>query len=248
MGPRELLFTDVLPAYDALWEIGGRVVTAIGDRDDWLWTYRSGLRGMLARLLAVDRQYLQLHEHQERPLGADENPNWWGLECESYAGQIFFGMDSSLECSVFALNAIGFARDRTQFLDISRAEGLAAINPKNILGGRKNPPQPGYATYFPGVKAHWEAHRELIRRITDYHDVSKHRSAIATGGSVHVLHLQDQPRQPGARGSSPDHTLQSIAVDYQEFMVGLLPIMVTDVVAAFGIAWSWRPLASTAAA
>jgi hypothetical protein len=242
--PLELFFHEAVGAYDALWHIGGLVVMdpAVGDHDGWLLHYRSGLRGMFARLMAVDRHYVMLHQYQQQAETTEDNPNRWGIECEYHAGLIFFGMDSSLECSVFALNALGFAKDRAKFCDITQEKGLRGIGPANILGSKKEKPQPGYAEYFRGVKDHWEKDRDLISRITDYHDVSKHRSSIAMGGREGVLHLQEDPKQPGVRGSSTVHTLQSIAEEYWQFMEELLPIMVEAVAAAFGLTVTRRDL------
>jgi hypothetical protein len=246
--PLELLFTEVLGAFNALWELGGRIVMdrAVGDHDNWLLTYRDGLRGMLARIKAVDRDFVALHRYQEEAeaLGAELNPNDWLLECESRAGVILFGMDSSLECFVFALNALGFARARDQFCDITDARSLRQIGPANILGRTRGNPRPGYDRYFPRVKALWEQHRDFLARIFEYHDASKHRSALATGGQRGVLHLREDPKQPGSLLSSTSHTLQSISHEYGQFMDTLLPIAAEESGAAFGFAMIRRDLGS----
>lgn len=242
--PLELFFNEVLGAYDALWHMGGLVVSGptIGNRGHWLLDYRSGLRGMLSRLLAVDRHYVLLHQYQEHSEADDGNPNWWAVECDYHAGLMFFGMDSSLECFVFALNAVGFAKEPTKFRDITDADALARISPKDILGAKKAKPRPGYAEHFPRIKDHWEKNRELISRITEYHDVSKHRMSIAMGGRLGELHLSGEPKQPGPQGSSAVHTLQSIAEEYRKFVEELMPITVEAVAAAFGLSVIKRDL------
>src|SRR6266851_8980214 len=151
----ELMFRNVLGTYDALWDLGGKIAMnpAIGDHDNWLLNYRDGLRGMLARLLAVDRHYVLLHEYQEREETAQGNPNEWAVECDYHAGVILFGMDSSLECFIFALNALGFAKAPQAFCDITDQKHLTKIGPKNILGPSdpkdKFNPRPGYQQSFP---------------------------------------------------------------------------------------------------
>jgi len=116
------MFKNVLGTYNALWDLGGHVVMnpTYVDHDNWLLTYRRGLNGMFARILAVDRHFLLLHQFQQQaefdPLKI--NPNDWGTECEYHAGIILFGMDSSLECFVFAMNAIGFAKSPHDFCNM----------------------------------------------------------------------------------------------------------------------------------
>jgi hypothetical protein len=239
--PLELWFTDVPGAVNALWDLGGIVVMdpTVGDHDNWLLIYRDGLRGMLARIMGVARDFADLNRFQFEPVqrdGIEVNPNQWGVECESRAGAILFGMDSSLECFVFTLNALGFARARDQFCDITDARSLRQIGPANILGGTRDNPRTGYDRYFPRVKALWEQSSDLLARIFEYHDVSKHRCAVATGGSPGVLSLRENPKQPGSFSSSTSHTLQSISHEYRQFMDILLPIAVEDCGAAFGIA------------
>jgi hypothetical protein len=246
--PLELQFTEVRAACNALWDLGGKVVMdpGFGDHDNWLLEYRQGLRGMLARILAVDRHFRLLHDYQRRAEEAPPpDPNEWLLECEYHAGLIFFGMDSSLECFVYALNAIGCAKSPTQFCDITTPSGLKQVRPENVLGGppgdRRNP-RPGYRQHFPRVVALWEARRALLDTIFEYHNVSKHRQAAATGGGLGELRIRGTPKQPGSLMSSTEHTVQSLARDYQEFMDELLSTAVEETGAAFGYTMVKRPL------
>ena len=43
-------------------------------------------------------------------------------------------MDSAIECMVFALNALGYNANSTQFLDVTNEKKLKQISPYNILG------------------------------------------------------------------------------------------------------------------
>ena len=235
--PFELNFENVIGTYNALWDLSGIVVMdpKFGDHDNWLLTFRDGLRGMLARITALDREYVALHRFQHA-FPADGNPNEWGIGCESHAGLIFFAMDSTIECLVFALNAIGFAKSKSDFCDITDPMALRQISPKNILGGSssdKQNPRPGYQRHFPRLVAHFKANEALLARIFEYHDVSKHRSAISAGGGVGTLHIRDNPKLPGAEMSSVVHTVESVAHEFQEFLDIALPIAIEEMAAAF---------------
>src|SRR4051794_28608773 len=106
--PFELTFENAIGTYNALWDLSGKIASdpKIGNPHNWILTFRHGLRGMLARLLAVDREYVKLHQFQSEAEKDVGNPNEWILICESHAAVIFFGMDSTIECYVFAMNAI----------------------------------------------------------------------------------------------------------------------------------------------
>lgn len=240
--PFELTFKNVSGVYNALWDFGGKLVMnqTIGDHDNWLLTYRHGLRGMLARILAVDRHFVLLHQHQQRAEiinPAQLNPNEWVLECEYHTGIILFGMDSSLECFVFAINALGFAKSPKEFCSIKDSKSLRGVSPKNIFGGNRNDkfnPRPGYLQYFPRVVALWKKNENLLSTIFEYHDVSKHRSAVAQGGRLGEVRVRDNPKQPGSCMSSMSYTLQSLTHEYQKFIDELLPIALEEGTATFG--------------
>lgn len=235
----ELTFKNTLGVYNALWDLGGKIVTdhVVVDRDNWLLTYRRGLRGMFARLLAVDRHFVLLHQFQHKAESVQGNPNGWVLECEYYAGIILFGMDSSLECFIFTINALGFAKYPNEFCNIMDFASLKKIGPKNILGGDEKGrfnPRPGYQLYFPQVVNLWKENKDLISTIFEYHDVTKHRSAVVQGGRLGELAIKDNPKQPASATSSASYTLQSLAKNYQEFMDDLLPIALEESAAIFG--------------
>lgn len=236
--PFELNFENVIGTYDAFWDLSGKVVMdpKFGDHDNWLLTFRDGLRGMRARITALDREYLALHRFQQA-FPEDGNSNEWDISCESHAGLVFFAMDSTIECFVFALNAIGFAQSKSDFCDITDPKALRQVSPKNILGGGSSDnqnPRPGYQRHFPRTVAHFKANETLLARIFEYHDVSKHRSAISTGGGVGTLHLRNNPKLPGGGMSSVVHTLESLAHEFQNFLDVALVIAIEETAAAFG--------------
>jgi hypothetical protein len=241
--PNELTFANAIGTYNAFWDLGGKLVMdpKVGDHDNWLLTFRQALRGMHARIVTVDRSYIQLHGFQSHAPG-DMNPNEWGMLCESYAAEIFFGMDSALECFVFALNVLGFVRLRGEFCDITDAKALRQVSPKNILGGDstdKRNPKPGYQKMFPRVAALWKTNEALISTIFEYHDVSKHRSSFTVG-----CHIRHDPKQPDSLMSSTVHTVESIAHAFQKFMDDLLPMALQEAAAAFGYIVDTKTLAS----
>lgn len=233
--PSELTF-DILSAYDALWDgIGGQAAMspAYENRDNWLLRFREGLRGMLARVYTVDRHFAMLREYQEGDGANESNPNWWAVVCEHHAGAIFFGMDSSLECLVYALNALGFARYPAEFRDIRDARELRRIGPGDVWGANA---RPGFGARFPKVTAAWGGNAALIECIVEYHDVSKHRSAVVQGGDPSGLSIREDPKQPGSMMSSTAHTVESLAMEYRQLIEDILGAAVVDGAALFGYA------------
>jgi hypothetical protein len=153
----------------------------LGNANNWFFSFRGGLHGLRSRLRGVEFHSHALHEWSLHASIADP---------EHHIATILFCMDSALECFVFMLNALGQASDVAAFRDVSNERALSAISPRDILGGpRSDTPRPGYATVFPGVAAIWKSHTELIRLITDNHDVTKHREQGFSGGR----HRSDPP-------------------------------------------------------
>jgi len=152
----------------------------LGDRGDWFNHFRGGLSGLKARVLGVQIHYYEAHSWA---LPSRHPPI---LMTEYHLSSILFNMDSAIECLVFALNALGYIADSTQFLDVTNEQNLKKISPRNIV--EKPPPYwyglEGYDTYFPCLKSYWKENRELIDTIAEQHDVSKHRQAIFTGGKM----------------------------------------------------------------
>ena len=127
MTVRELNF-DVLVVYDELWRLGGTIATSTGygNPSNWLLLYRDGLRGMLARIIEVDRHYAGVVRTLSNP---PDNPNEWAVNVDRHTAGLLFGMDSSLECFVFAFNALGYARSPEDFWNIADTKELRRIGP-----------------------------------------------------------------------------------------------------------------------
>ena len=146
----------------------------LGDKGDWFYQFRWGLDGLYARILGVQIHYRGVHSWTS-PL----SPISGIRGAEYHLSSILFNMDSAIECMVFALNALGYIANSTQFLDVSDEKKLRKISPNNILGGVVE----GYDNYFPSLKNYWDENRDLIYKISEQHDVSKHRSIIFSAGS-----------------------------------------------------------------
>ena len=155
----------------------------LGDKGDWFNQFRGGLYGLYARILGVQIHYHEVHSWTlpMSPISSIQR------RAEYHLSSIFFNMDSAIECMVFALNALGYIANSTQFLDVSDETKLRKISPYNILG---KPPDyldgslEEYDNYFPSLKKHWHENRDLITKIFEQHNVSKHRSTIFSGGSI----------------------------------------------------------------
>ena len=154
----------------------------LSGKGDWFNQFRGGLYGLYNRILGVKIHYREVHSWTP-PLSPIS-----GIQgAEYHLSSIFFNMDSAIECMVFALNALGYIANSTQFLDVTDEKKLKKISPYNILG---KPPDysdgfiEGYDNYFPSLKSYWRENRYLILKIFEHHDVSKHRSTIFSGGSI----------------------------------------------------------------
>ncbi len=154
----------------------------LGDNDDWFGQFRGGLYGLYNRILGVKIHYREVHSWTP-PLSPIS-----GIQgAEYHLSSILFNMDSAIECMVFALNALGYIANPTQFLDVTSESDLRNISPNKILGKPLNGPDKstdGYDNYFPSLKNYWHENRDLINKIFEQHDVSKHRSTIFSGGSI----------------------------------------------------------------
>lgn len=147
----------------------------LGDKGGWFYSFRKGMSGFHSRIRGVSLHYAQVHAWEPRPRSHREP--------EYHLSSIFFHMDSAIECFTYALNSLGFGFAPAEFLDITSDKSLKLIQPSNITGTAKKGPLPGYGIIFPRLQALWLESGELIRKITELHDVSKHRSAIYVGGS-----------------------------------------------------------------
>lgn len=187
----------------------------LGDKGDWFGQFRGGLYGLYARLLGVQIHYLRVHSWE---FGI-RSPS----ETEYHVSSILFNMDSAIECMVFALNALGYIADSSNFLNAANERDLSKVAPYNILG---RPPTyatgfvRGYDDYFPLLKSCWRDNLDLIRTISEQHDVSKHRSTIYQGGRAR----NDPP--PGffeKLGIGDDKVKQSLFTPMEEIILSPEP-------------------------
>lgn len=234
MTVRELNF-DVLVVYDELWRLGGTIATSTGygNPSNWLLLYRDGLRGMLARIIEVDRHYAGVVRTLSNP---PDNPNEWAVNVDRHTAGLLFGMDSSLECFVFAFNALGYARSPEDFWNIADTKELRRIGPAGYPRPRRpRIPQGRLRQVLPKVQQSWTKNRTLIEAIFEYHDVSKHRAAVVTGGDGTTVNLRADPKSAEHKGSSATYTLQSLSTSYEALVNDLLPLALQDAAGAFGL-------------
>lgn len=146
----------------------------LGDHGRWFLCFRQGCKGFHVRLYAVETHYAQLHAWQLRCR--------WHLEPEYHLASIVFGLDSALECLLYAMNAVGYGAKPAEFVDITSDKWLRSIAPWLILGSSSRAPHPAFEKYYPSVVAVWRQHRNVIEEIQRQHDVSKHRTSTYRGG------------------------------------------------------------------
>jgi hypothetical protein len=97
-------------------------------------------------------------------------------------------MDSALECLTFAINALGYCVDPSGFRDVANPKALNQIRTKDIYGEKL---LSGYTKIFPELQKLWLTSAMLIERVTELHDVSKHREAIFSGGQFNLEDVHD---------------------------------------------------------
>lgn len=258
MKPFPNMFMNFEEAYaiaDQLWALGKAL------QDDpkytkpraWVLTFRCAVRAMKARIFTIDRDYRSLNEpgcgftpiHE---LATTKGRNEWNVVWESYAGVLFFAMDSSLECFTFALNALGYLVRPADFIDITNDKKLKHITPANLLDPpmENNKKQSIYGAcqrLFPQIGAHWSANRDLVTTIIEYHDATKHRHSAVVGQGPECHFLKLAPKQAmdkivfnaiGLVAYDEEESLQSITACYRKFMVEWLQIARQELEAVFG--------------
>ena len=160
----------------------------LGNAENWAFVFRAGVRGLTSRANGVAWHSELFHSWIPlAPLEAREH----------HIAAILFCMDSAMECLVFALNALGQAVDKKAFRDISSRNALKGISPRDVFGPKA---LPGYGRLFPTFQAEWIKEAELIRLVTDNHDVSKHRQSVFHGGTLR----DDPPAEFSALGIPED--------------------------------------------
>lgn len=233
----------------------------VGDQHAWRANLVVGLDGVLGRM-ASSRLLVALITDWTlcllpASLGVHGNAPLW---TEAHAANLLFSMDSSFETLVYSANAIGFGIDQQSFRDVSDASELKQVGVADVLdpqstNHKKSRPAPvGHETHFPRFTAAFRGDRVLVEAIMVQHDVSKHRHAGVSGGTIasmppeHLggLKVDEYPwteillsldpktpwfaRTPGA--GSWESNLLELAKRHHEFMKTALAALVSDVEAA----------------
>lgn len=181
-----------LTSYNTL-EAFGRVANKkenLGDKGEWLTEFLWGMDGLRARLLGVQIHYYQIHSWELIESLVLATTSYSALESSIYQmteyhfSTILFNMDSAIECLIFTLNALGYAANPDKFKNVTDKNELSQIALWNVFG-RRNEIElvKGYNKYFPTFKKYWIQNRNLLDKISEQHDVSKHRSTIFEGGT-----------------------------------------------------------------
>jgi len=148
-----------------------------GSANNWFYTFRGGLNGFHARMEGAKRHYRDIHEWMPLPRIPKDT--------EYHLASFFFNVDSSIECMVFALNAIGYATKGKGYRNINDPKELRKVSPYDVAGNRTGvKPMSGYKDTFPRTQELWRINSELMELIFEQHDVSKHRHTIFEGGSM----------------------------------------------------------------
>jgi len=214
-----------------------RIEQSHGSSGDWRVLFEDGLRGFAARITTVMGSSRLLDLPFQTPPN-QLSPEYWAIDTDSRIGEILFGMDSAIECFVFALNAVGYLKSPSAFCDITTAPGLKQIRPDNIVCGNPNDkknPLPGYSSTFPRIVAHWTKHQSLITEIMMFHDVSKHRSCVVHTSSPGQHGLPDQPKLPNSLYRPSVRTVESLVKEFHAFCELLMIETGEELSSLFGI-------------
>lgn len=146
----EIHFKTCTSAYNCLRDMARQVEAAMGNAGNWRIVFEDGLRGFAARISTLTASLQLLDKPFEVP-AAGLSPEQWAIDTDQRIAEILFGMDSGLECFVFALNAIGYLKSPSDFCDIATTKGLRQICPNNIASKSaqdKTNPRPGMGSIF----------------------------------------------------------------------------------------------------
>ena len=105
----------------------------LGNKGDWFTHFRWGKNGLFARLLGIRLHYYQIHSWELIESLAQSATSYYVLESSLYQmteyhfSTILFNMDSAIECTVFTLNALGYAANSEQFKDVTNENELKKI-------------------------------------------------------------------------------------------------------------------------
>jgi hypothetical protein len=188
----------------------------LGNKGNWLFSFRSGFSGFHSRIASLEEHRALLYEW---------HPNALLPGHERHIAIILFCMDSALECTVFALNALGQARLPAGFRAVTDEGALRKISPRDVTGTDQAAPLPGWVELFPQFHRHCHDHLDLLTLVADNHDVTKHRQSGFSGGRVR----SDPPSGFYERlGVPKDHPLREIIAPMQEVLIPLHPKLPMD--------------------
>lgn len=174
-----------------------------GNRGQWIIYFGRAINGINARIFALKDHYANLQlicKQMEFPLDF--------IELDYHLSDIFYNLDSTIECFVFGLNAIGYGiMDSKLFISIEDEKKLKKIKPDNIFIVGKNS---HYQKYFTSIFNYWledsqdkfvVTPKKLWESIRDQHDVFKHRSShtckmVQTLGNETDIPLTTKPKKP----------------------------------------------------
>ena len=202
---KDLLEKINLDQVKTLSDIAKKAKDKFGDRGYWITAFNRAVDGIRARIFGLNNHYDDLQSIRNFEISDGSKYNF--IELDHHLSDILFNLDSSIECLVFALNAIGYGvMDSKLFISIEDDKKLKRINPDNIFLENNNA---HYKKYFPNLTNYWleiphhKYHvtpKQLWKSIKDNHDVSKHRSCLChmvTGSDNETdLFLDKYPKKP----------------------------------------------------
>ncbi len=144
---------------------------------DWISEFCGGVLGFRARISGVQHELAELSHVRDVRLDP--------ADLDYHLAALFFAMDSALECLAYALNAIGWAcapSDCKCYMDLHVEKSLKGIN-IGIYTNAKNSCTNNKCPSFPAMRKCWQAdaNKKCIDRLTQQHDVTKHRRATMAG-------------------------------------------------------------------
>jgi hypothetical protein len=183
----------------------------LANQGNWFFSFRTGFSGFHSRMAGLEEHRALLYEW---------HPNAIFAAHERHIAIILFCMDSALECTIFALNALGQARQPNGFRSVSDENALKKISPRDVMGKSTSQPLLGWKTLFPQFQHHCLNHSSLLTIIMDNHDVTKHRQSGFSGGKV-----RSDPPQGfyESLGIPEDHPLRYMIAPMKEVLIPFQP-------------------------
>ncbi|WP_053236009.1 hypothetical protein [Sandaracinus amylolyticus] len=189
----ESVSTHPLAALMEAEQIANEIMSAPTTPHGCAYEFNAAIRGTWARFVLAQASGYALHHPYQVQIVRELLPRVFVpapmVISDALVSAFLFGAWSTIETLIYAANALGFALDAKGFRDVRSSDSLRDISIGDVLGGKppsKKQPRPGYAQCFPRFTRALVADANDVWFLKAQTDLSKHRRAVAVGGTFDV--------------------------------------------------------------